>query len=640
MAKIADLFIAIGADIGEFNKELKKIGKSVGDFGQQLKKVGGDITKTLTVPLAGFAAVALKSSKEASAAFGAFAGTTQRIMGQLGTEIFRALNLGGLLDSLSSGLQQAADWFSSLSDGVKTTIVTIAALVAGIGPAIFLVGQITTAVAGLAKAFGALGLLAKHPLVLLATGLAAAAVALGIFSFGTAEATTDVRGFASSIEEAGAKVAFAENLLRKFDARQRELTQGLADLKEQLQAVKTDPNFIQGYTEAVKNLEAAIRRTEAELAKMDRAQLEANISTELGAKAQKEYLEALTLSDKQFMLSGNTLERYNAQLQALQELKKKLLPLYDAEDEKLQNLEQGLKSTRGLSVAAEFAKDMREVAATAELGVPGFSSINAELAIQRQRWMDIRVAQGENATGLGEIKARIEELESPTSQLIAHIQEVGITAGEFVIGIFDQISQGIGNTLANVIVFGEDAGEAFKRLGQQILATLISTLIQIGIQRLLTAIIGAVAYAKEAVSGLSTYAALTYAAAFASTAAIPIVGPALAPAAASAALAGMLAGAAAAALSGAAVGAGIGGAGIGVAAAAGGGIFTTPSFAAIAERGRPEIVLNERNVEEFFGGSMGGDGEIHVHVYMDGDRVTEKVLRRMPGKLETYGVRM
>ena len=129
---------------------------------------------------------------------------------------------------------------------------------------------------------------------------------------------------------------------------------------------------------------------------------------------------------------------------------------------------------------------------------------------------------------------------------------------EFSINISQTIAQGIGDAFAQAIVYGKNLSETFGNLMKSVAANIISSLIEIGIQRAIQGMIAQMLNLKEATSRIATLAAETYAGAFAATVAIPIIGPALAPGVAAASLAAMLAGAATAGAAGAATGSSVG----------------------------------------------------------------------------------
>lgn len=62
-----------------------------------------------------------------------------------------------MIKGLVSVLQEALNWFNGLSDGMKTTIVTVGLIVAAIGPLLLILGSIAGAIGNLLPVFSALG---------------------------------------------------------------------------------------------------------------------------------------------------------------------------------------------------------------------------------------------------------------------------------------------------------------------------------------------------------------------------------------------------------------------------------------------------------------------------------------------------
>jgi len=215
---------------------------------------------------------------------------------------------------------------------------------------------------------------------------------------------------------------------------------------------------------------------------------------------------------------------------------------------------------------------------------------------------------------------------------------------ELSIEFAQTIAQGIGDAYAQALLYGKDLGASFKDLMKSTAAMIISSLIEIGVQRMIQWVAAKILGITEATSRMATLAAETYAGAFAATAAIPIVGPAMAPGVAAASLATMLAGSTAAAASGGAIGAG-------VATYHTGGIvgrgsrptrLVSPDVFAGAQRAhtglgpdeKPVIVKNDEGIftkEQMaaMGTGLGLEDRIdnHVHVYLDGREVTKAQLK-------------
>lgn len=137
-------------------------------------------------------------------------------------------------------------------------------------------------------------------------------------------------------------------------------------------------------------------------------------------------------------------------------------------------------------------------------------------------------------------------------------------------GVFTQIQelsratwntfkQGVGDAVASAIIYGESLSEAMSNVLKQIAASVISTLIQIGIERLAQLLIALMLNVKETAAKMASIAAVTYGHAFAASASTGPIGLVAAPGVAAAAVATMLAGSKASAAIGAAAGTEIGG---------------------------------------------------------------------------------
>lgn len=233
------------------------------------------------------------------------------------------------------------------------------------------------------------------------------------------------------------------------------------------------------------------------------------------------------------------------------------------------------------------------------------------------------------------LRTSIESLQTPMQSFIGQLQAIPPLwqqIGNLMFQTVQTFTEGIGNAVAQVLVYGESFGKMMTQLGKQIAAQIISALVSMGVQWLITSAMSLLGIGMTLTAAMKSYAAQTYAAAFAATAAIPFIGPEIAPGVAAGAVATMLAGAAASGAAGAGVG-------MGIAAAAEGGIFMHPGLTRIAERGRPEIVLNRGNISRFFPEIAGGGGiyEIHVHNDMDGREMSRNVLRWAPSVLREHG---
>jgi len=215
---------------------------------------------------------------------------------------------------------------------------------------------------------------------------------------------------------------------------------------------------------------------------------------------------------------------------------------------------------------------------------------------------------------------------------------------ELSIQISETMAQGIGDAYAQAIIYGKNMTESFQDLTKKVAASIISSLIQIGIQKATQWVMAQLLNLQEATSRMATLAAETYGGAFAATAAIPIVGPALAPGVAAAALATMLSGSAAAGAAGGGIGAavatyhegGIVGRGSRPTRLVSSDVFAGAQRAhtGLAPDEKPVIVKNDEGIftpaqMAVLGAGLGLEERIenHVHVYLDGKEQTKAQVR-------------
>lgn len=166
--------------------------------------------------------------------------------------------------------------------------------------------------------------------------------------------------------------------------------------------------------------------------------------------------------------------------------------------------------------------------------------------IDKQEYNELKLAADqEYSDQFNEIERnRIEQSGSLLEQLRQNIESTTLSFSETWSNAFDGFSLGFSDSVANSIVEGESFGKAMENVGKTMAKAMISSLVQIGVQRMAL-------WATEKMLGATMGSALTTSVAgeaaagvqlaginaFASTAAIPVVGPAAAPAAAAAAIA-------------------------------------------------------------------------------------------------------
>lgn len=181
--------------------------------------------------------------------------------------------------------------------------------------------------------------------------------------------------------------------------------------------------------------------------------------------------------------------------------------------------------------------------------------------------------------------------------------------------VFEQFSAGIGNALANVIVFGESLATQLKSLMQSIAKTIISTLVKIGVQRGIQAIAAIIAAKRQTAGEVTAAAPRVFAGQFAAQSSAPFPLNLLAPAVATKMLGLFKAGVASAGPLG---------------ALAGGGIVSPPGgIFEVGEGGEAEVVAPLSKFSD-----MAGTSEQTIIFKLGEEELTRAVVRGMPSVLE------
>lgn len=233
--------------------------------------------------------------------------------------------------------------------------------------------------------------------------------------------------------------------------------------------------------------------------------------------------------------------------------------------------------------------------------------IKLQTMVEKERMADIAVPEG---MGLDIIKLKTEEIQArqmipPTfgedlrALYLEHIQTPTEEMLDVSLSAMQTFAQGVGDAFANAIVYGESLSAAFSSLMKRIAADIIAGLVKIGVQQLLSSILGKAVLASDTSARLAANAAVTFAGVTAWAA--PMLGPG-ALAVAKATTAAMLTGAVAAGAAGGALGKTLVTA-TGVTPMAKGGIVTSPTIALIGEAG-PEAVVPLKDKGRGFGGGI------------------------------------
>lgn len=220
-----------------------------------------------------------------------------------------------------------------------------------------------------------------------------------------------------------------------------------------------------------------------------------------------------------------------------------------------------------------------------------------------------------------QIKENLASNNKEITALVASGADAALTA-------YNGLAQGIGDAVASAIVYNEDLGKSLEAVLKNVAASVISSLVQIGIQQVILAVLGKTLLATQSTSQIA--AAGAQAAAWASVASVRelgLVGIGAAPAFAAAAVATTLASASAGAAAGA-------GAGAGFAAFADGGIVKSPVLGLVGEAG-PEVIAPLSKLDSLVEPRQ----DTRVILQLDRRTFAEWTVRDMPAVLRLHGVK-
>lgn len=489
-------------------------------------------------------------------------------------------------------------------------------LIGGVfGDLIFYGGEALSAIKGIAT-----GLISVvSPVGAVVGGLAAAAVGLHIFRDRARQAAAE----AKVLEQNAGTLKLALDKFGKESDESRTRIESLKLLREEAQKTLTELNrpgrspgkFDDERRAAAANDILAIDKElvleEGKLSRIREGQSDTRLLV-----VQDELSKQLLKLERAYQTGGERIDFYTGQVSAYEDAIEKASEIDGVADEVLKDLNNSRKeSIRQLELETEATKDLEQAREDSLLPAGSASPVEQPRGLIAG-FAGPQVALPQEK----EISSLVVALETAQEQIQVTAQTVGHAIGN----TFQMLAQGIGDSVAAAIVYGASLSEALLNILKAVAAQVISSLIQLGVQQLINLVVGQVVALQRTVAELSSYAAITYAAAFASTAAIPFVGPAIAGGVATAAVASMLSGAAGAAASGAAAGAAIGS---GFAAFAEGGVVTSPVMGLVGEAG-PEAILPLSKLD-----GLMGHGEITIHNYLtlDGRVAAKSVTKHQPG---------
>lgn len=233
------------------------------------------------------------------------------------------------------------------------------------------------------------------------------------------------------------------------------------------------------------------------------------------------------------------------------------------------------------------------------------------LAIEREgkAWDD---AKGSTQQYKDQVIDAFAEMSTQLEDHFTHLGSVSYQIGSMMSDVAQTFIKGIGDSVAASIIEGKNLADSMTQVANQVLKTIISTLVQIGIQRLILAVVGKTAALSEGIQEMSLAMGKVYLNSFASAAAIPLTGWAIAPGVATANLAAATAGATAAMATGAGVGAAAG-------AFHGGMDFVPKETTYLLDKG--ERVLSprqNRDLTDFMKNGNVGAIQDNTTIYVDG----------------------
>jgi hypothetical protein len=570
---------------------LQKFQQGALDLGKTLREAGEKMTRGFTVPILGAAAAAFMFSDQAKADFTRFGAQVRESMASVGTDIARTINLRALLDSLADTVKGLTQTFISLPEPVKVFIVMGAGLLAALGPVVLIIGKIISAVAFLIPFLsGPVGI---------AIALGVAAVAGTAFLVGMKNQQSGAAQFTSEID-------------KQIDALRRRREE-LEKQNAEKAAAAGPKSYGIGFSMA--GSVPTDNTTKANKAEIDAINIRESYLKSIGekeqesARIQNEAMESV-MAEQQKMSRASQARKELFGPASVEDLKRDLSGL-EAQYVKLREagVAEGQDSAAMLSTTAAIYEKKRQI-------------FEAEVATENQA---SRAIDEQNAKLMAQ-QSQLYTLGSSWDVFLLKLYQIpalSVEIGNGIFQIFQQLTQGIGNVAAQILVYGQSAQKMIKQLFASVLSTVISTFVQIALQQIIAAIAAKAFAAAVGASNIGVSVARAGAAAYA--AAIEsegLYGLATGPGFAAEAIAGATMAAAAGKIAGAGVGLSAG--------AAGGGIFDAPSIIAVSELRKPEVVMNEQNMRRvfpsYFSGRGGRGGVIHAHFHLDGREAAEALV--------------
>jgi len=274
--------IEIGADFRKFFEKLDDAAQKVGDVGFEMQKAGLALSLSVSAPILALAREAVNASTQLEGVAKEITDLRTKAIQGLGDEIVQAFNLKENVKAFADWIKGLIDRFRELSPELKKLIITLAAVVAAIGPLSSYIGLLlsllpvlTGALVFLATPMGAIvGLLG-----LIAAGFLALNVAAAAYNEVSEDTKLLVDGLKGSYQNLGTQLEKIQTL--KDNAKNAST--------EQIQALKNETRQIILQTENL--IKQAIARRELLKTRLSE-QLQATLQSTRGVGQQGEFIGA------------------------------------------------------------------------------------------------------------------------------------------------------------------------------------------------------------------------------------------------------------------------------------------------------------------------------------------------------------
>lgn len=437
-----------------------------------------------------------------------FRDNAQQAFAILGREIANVFDLQGGLDRLSASLRAAADWFAGLDDNVKRNIIQIGLFAAAIGPALLIIGKLTSvlsvALVGVRNLAAGVRLLAGgvafllSPIGLAIAGIAALAAGI-VYAYQKSETfRRGVNGIIEVILELAkiAKESFAA-LLRGFSQlKEGKFKQAAKSFGEAI--VKANPigiaftqgnrlgaAFADGFTDESSRIDEGINKIK-DVFKSAQKSVGGALGFDLGGgsafgdtfarnatKEQKQGIQqvksaldelasGLKAVDSQAQLSGETFDTYTAKIKVLGTALEKLLQAgVSPAGSIIQDVKRQIDELRGESfdIAPLATLDTKKIAGNI---LPALSGISAGF---QQVFEPIKSLNEESSlltANLTELGARVNTI----PDILTSVQERALLVKEAFADFSGTISNAVNTGLADLAAgIGETLGNLASGAG-------------------------------------------------------------------------------------------------------------------------------------------------------------------------------